>query len=59
MTYKCVTTKRGVDSSLETAFHMLNQGDGIQEFTLTLGTLLDPTLVPVLFALFDTMHIVF
>lgn len=43
---------------LEAAFHVLNQGNGVEEFTLALGTLLDPSLVPVLFASFDAVDIV-
>jgi hypothetical protein len=44
--------------SFETTFHVLNQRDGIEELALALGTLLNPSLVPVLFALLDAVDIV-
>lgn len=43
---------------LEAAFHVLDQGDGVQELALALGALLDPAFVPVLFTLLDTVDVV-
>lgn len=37
---------------------MLDEGNGVEEFALALGTLLDPSLVPVLFALLDAVDVV-
>jgi len=44
--------------SLETSLHVLNEGDGIQEFALALGTLLNPSLLPILLTLLDTVDVV-
>lgn len=43
---------------LETAFHVLDEGDGVEEFALALRTLLNPAFVLVLLALLDAVDIV-
>jgi hypothetical protein len=37
---------------------MLNEGDGVEEFTLALRTLLNPPFVTIVFALLDTVNVV-
>lgn len=43
---------------LKTTLHMLNEGDGVEEFTLALRTLLNPPFVTIVFALLDTVNVV-
>jgi len=49
---------RRVFLSLETSLHVLNEGDGIQEFALTLRTLLNPSLLSILLTLLNAVDVV-
>ena len=55
---KGCTCRRESRKLLEAALHVLDEGDGVEEFALALRALLDPPFVPVLLALLDAVDVV-